>query len=277
MIRRQSLWVALIAMVFAVTSVSVGNVEARGRKKRRGKAKLTTKANVKALKELMGAFKFGMSHKEVVKVVTKQIKERYAEKIAATNDVYVQDKLRKKRNKEIQRFKKTLVSFKGKKGGWDVSMIDDQFKHGTDESMMVHWETHQGRNQRRFFFFHEGQLYKMFIALDTSALKEEQRNFVFFRTLMENRFGQGIVHDTGLTWQTKSFRVDALDKLAFYNAFCLIISDPRRTAQLESVRKERIKKGKGRNSVIQSITEEEGAEGPALNEGADTIDNLLKN
>jgi hypothetical protein len=272
--RSRSIWVALFAALFAITTLSAGDADAR--RKREKKAPAAAKVNTKALKELMGAFKFGMSKDGVIKVVTKQVTERYAEKISATSDVYKQDKLRRDRGKEIKRFKKSFVEFKGKKSGWDVSIIDDQFGHKTDESMMVLWETHQGRNQRRFFFFHDGRLYKMFIALDTSALKESQRTFAFFRTLMEQRFGTGEVNPRGITWKARSFTVEALDKQAFYGAFCLIISDPARSVAVAEARERANRGPRQQNSVIKSITEGEGEEGPGLDDGGNTIDNVLR-
>jgi len=160
MAHSRSLFVLILAALFAVTSLTAGDADARGKKRRKRakKPQITAKANVEALQELMGAFKFGMSHEQVIGVVSKQIAERYAEQISATSDVYKQDALRRKRDKEIKRTKKSLVKFEGKKSGWDVSIIDDQFAHRSEESMMVHWETHQGRNQRRFLFFFEGRL-----------------------------------------------------------------------------------------------------------------------
>lgn len=276
MTRSHSIWAAILAVIFVFTTFSNDADARRKRRKRAKKAAITAKANTKALRELMGAFKFGMTLDQVVNVLTKQIKERYAEQIAATNDVYKQDKLRKDQKKEIKQLRKSVVKFTGKKGGWDVSIIDDQFAHGTDESMMVYWETDRGRNQRRFFFFHEGKLYKMFIALDTSTLNDDQRNFAFFRNLMENRFGQGEVHDTGLSWRLRDIHVDALDKLSFYNAFCLVVTDPKRKARVLTTRKENAKAPKGRNSVIQAITEGEDDKGPGLDERSGVIDSILK-
>jgi hypothetical protein len=277
MTRSNSIWAVFLAAIFLLTTFS-GDADARRKSKRKTTKKpaITAKANVKALRELMGAFKFGMTLDQVVKVLTKQIKERYAEQISATNDVYQQDRLRKDQGKEIKRLRANVVEFTGKKGGWDVSIIDDQFVHGTGESMMVYWETDRGRNQRRFFFFHNGKLYKMFIALDTSNLNDDQRNFAFFRTLMENRFGQGEVHDTGLSWRLRDIHVDALDKLAFYSAFCLIVTDPKRQASVLISRKENAKAPKGRNSVIRSITADGNDQGPGLDERSNVIDSILK-
>lgn len=279
MVRRRSIWVLLLTAIFAVTTFSVGDADAE-RRKRRKKAKpaFKSKSHIKALKELMGAFRFGMSRDDVIEVVKTQISERYAERISNTNDVYRQDELRRKRDKEIQRMRDSLVEFDGKRSGWDVSIIDDQFQHSTEESMLIYWENFQGRNQRRFFFFFEGSLYKMFIALDTSSMKlrDDQKNFDFFQALMTARFGRGQATDQGMVWQGRSFRLDALNKLNFYSSFCMVISDPRRTNQVMALRKERKKAPKPRNAIIDSVTEGIDDGPPDLDEGAGVIDDILK-
>lgn len=282
MLRSRSPLVLLLAVIFAVTTLSSGDAEARRKKRKRAKNKktyVTSKAYIKELRELMGAFKFGMSREDVVSVIKKQIGERYAEQISNTNDVYRQDALRRKRDKEIERVSASRVEFEGKRSGWDVSIIDDQFAHGTEESMLVYWETDRGRNQRRFFFFFEGKLYKMFVALNTDSLKlrDEQKNFKFFRALMENRFGPGQTHDQGIAWEARSFRVDALNKLNFYSSFCLVIADPKTTRQVVALREERKKAPKPRNAIIDSVTESEGDEPLNLDEGAGVIDDILGN
>src|SRR5690606_10706081 len=105
---------------------------------------------------------------------------------------------------------------------------------GTDESMMVYWENVDGKDQRRFFFFHEGRLWKMFIALNSKSLKPSQRTFEFFQELMEARFGPGKVHyeerrgskeKSHLAWANSRVEVKAIDKLQFYGNFCLSIAD----------------------------------------------------
>ncbi len=281
MVRNHSIWALLLAAIFAVTTLSVSDADAKRKKRKRGKkakpAYVTSKAHINALRELMGAFKFGMSRDDVVKVVSKQISERYSERISNTSDVYRQDELRRKRDKEIERVRKSLIEFKGERSGWDVSIIDDQFAHRSEESMLVYWETFQGRNQRRFFFFFEGRLYKMFIALDTSSMKlaDDQKNFAFFRALMERRFGPGQAHDRGITWQARSFRVDALDKLSFYSSFCLVIADPKQTRSLLALREERKQAPKPSNPIIDAVTAGDDDPPISLDEGSGTIDDII--
>src|SRR6476659_9795641 len=60
-----------------------------------------TAEHKKALAELYGGFKFGMSKDEVVAVLQKQVDERYEDKIKATTDIAAQDRLRKDKKAEL--------------------------------------------------------------------------------------------------------------------------------------------------------------------------------
>lgn len=229
----------------------------------------------KALGELMGAFTFGMSKDEVLATLGKQIEERYAEQITGTSDVYQQDKLRKEKNKEVSRIKQSYVEFQGKKTGWDVSLIDEEFAHNTGESMLVYWENAGGKNQRRFFFFFEGKLWKMFIAIDTKQLAEDQRNFTFFRELMEARYGKGKVEGGRESWKTPEFEVQAVDKMAFYGAFGLLIQQPSVLKQIADTRTANAPEKKEKDNLIEVIKEKEG-QGPGLNDNKDAVDDIIK-
>ena len=228
----------------------------------------------KALAELMGAFTFGMSKDEVVATLSKQIEERYAEQLKATSDVYAQDKLRKEKGKEITRIKQSFVEFQGKKTGWDVSLIDEEFAHNTGESMLVYWENAGGKNQRRFFFFHEGKLWKMFIAIDTKQLPEDRRDFKFFRELMESRYGKGKFDGGRESWKTAEFEVQAVDKMAFYGAFALLIQQPSMIKVIAQVRADNAPAAKPKDQIIEVIREKEGG-GPGLDDNKDAVDAII--
>lgn len=237
------------------------------------------KLSERALGELMGPFKFGMTKQDVLKALSLKINERYKDRIAGTSDVYAQDKLRRDRQAEFDRIKKSFVEFQGKKTGWDVSIVDDQFGHKTDEAMMVHWENAAdgARDQRRFFFFHKDRLYKMFIALNSTSLKDEQRNFAYFQDLMEQRYGAGKVHaSTGtIEWKSATYRVLAVDKLSFYGSFCLVISDPQEDAALEGIRAAH-KKPKPENKVIKAVTaKDEKDQTPGLNDNRTGVETVV--
>ena len=238
--------------------------------------------NPKALADLMGPYKFGMTKQDVLKVLSREIGARYKERIANTVDVYQQDKLRRERQAELDRIKNSYIEFKTRKRtGWDVSIIDDQFAHETDESMMVHWENSadSGKDQRRFFFFHDGRLYKMVIALNSSMLKPEQKNFDFFKNLMVARYGAGrLVNDPNgryLEWKTHTYRVAAIDKLNFYGSFCLLIADPREEAALAPIRAA-AKPPKKDNKVIDAVIKDKDEKDPGLEDNKAAVDAVLK-
>src|SRR4051812_48892902 len=138
----------------------------------------------KALAELFGGFKFGMTKDEVIAVFAKQLDERYDEKIKATTDIAAQDQLRRDKKNEVSRLESSYITFDtAKPSPWDVSIIEDEFAHNTSESMLERWENQGGKNQRRFFFFYEGKLWKMFVSLDVSILPEDKKNFATFQSV----------------------------------------------------------------------------------------------
>jgi hypothetical protein len=229
----------------------------------------------KALAELLGAFKFGMSKDQVLGVLGKQINEKYAEKIKRTEDIYTQDKLRKAKKEELAHITKSYLEFKGQKTGWDVSIIDDQFARNTDEAMLVYWENTGGRNQRRFFFFFEGKLYKMFIALDSKQIADDQRNFKVFSSSMEGRFGPGLVDPTGEEWKTPSLEVKAVNRLRFYDAFCLVITNPRQAEAVAAVRKDHAPPPPKQDAIMKTVIEKDPNDQPGLDENNDAVDQII--
>ena len=275
--RTLSFWAILITVAFALTALGSGDAEAKRKKrKKRKKAQVVHKIDQRALGELMGPFKFGMSKKKVTNILASEIKKRYDAQIKDTNDVYAQDKLRRKQQKELARISKSYTQFKGKKTGWDVSIIDDQFGHKTDESMLVYWENVDGKDQRRFFFFHDGQLYKMFVALNSSMLKDDQRTFDYFKTIMVGRYGKGsVVEENGkrvaLEWRTRKYHVKAIDKLEFYGSFCLMVADPAREKTLIALRAAG-KPDKKSSPIIDTMLEkDDGSSDPSLDENAAAV------
>jgi hypothetical protein len=274
-------------LIVAVTldgSASAGNK--RAKKKVAEQKKKSAPVNEEALAELMGPYRFGMTKEQVLKKLGDEIRERYKEQIQETADVYQQDKLRVRRDEEIARIRDSYLAFDGKRTGWDVSIIDDQFAHRTGESMMVYWENIDGKDQRRFFFFADGKLYKMFIALNSSVLKDQQKSFAYFQHIMEERYGEGDVqyvtdkegNETpyGLSWRSSKYLVRALDKLDFYGSFCVSVADNAVEKRL-AVARAAVKKPPKKNTVIESVVTKDGQdEKPDLRENEKAVDNLIK-
>jgi len=240
------------------------------------KAPPVSAENKKKLEERMAGFKFGMSKDEILAVLEKQISEKYDEKLKSTTDVAAQDRIRKDRKTELARVKSTYVTFDaGKPSPWDVSIIEEEFAHGTDEAMMERWENEGGKNNRRFFLFHQGKLWKMFISLDVSVLPEDKKNFDSFLAVMTGQFGPGDVEGSTITWTTPTLEVRAVDKLKTYDAIGLALEDPSVKKDLLALRETKAPPKKGTSSVINAVVDKDNSDHPDIKGNSGAVDAVI--
>lgn len=241
------------------------------------KAPPVSAAHKKALAELYAGFKFGMTKDEVIAVFSKQLDERYDEKIKATTDIAAQDRLRRDKRNEVNRLEGSYISFEtSKPSPWDVSIIEDEFAHNTSEAMLERWENQGGKNHRRFFFFYEGKLWKMFVSLDVSILPEDKKNFAEFRQRMESKYGPGDVEDGRITWRTAEFDVRAIDKLKTYDALALVIEEPRTKKELVALREAKAPPKKETNAVIKAVIDPKQTDRPDVKANSNAVDEVIR-
>jgi len=231
----------------------------------------------KALAELYGGFKFGMTRDEVIGVFSKQLDERYDESIKATTDITAQDRLRRDKKTEVNRLQSSYISFEaGKPSPWDVSIVEDEFAHNTGEAMLERWENQGGKNQRRFFFFYEGKLWKMFLSLDVSILSEDSKNFETFKKAMEGKYGAGDVDGSTITWRTDAFDVRAIDKLKTYDTLALVIEDPKVRRELEATREAKAPPRRETNPVIKAVIDTDHTDHPDPKANSNAVDTVIR-
>jgi hypothetical protein len=237
---------------------------------------MVTADHKKALAEKFAGFKFGMTKDEILKVLQKQIDDRFEEKIKATTDVAAQDKLRKEKKSELARTSGTFVKFDGKKTGWDVSIVEGEFAHGTGESMMERWENDGGKNNRRFFFFKDEKLWKMYISLDVSMIPEEKRNFDTFKGVMEGQYGKGGIEGGTISWRAGEFDARAVDRLKDYGALGLVVEDPKVRNELVSAREAVAPKKAETPSVIKAVIDVEGKDHPDVKSNTGAVEAVIQ-
>jgi hypothetical protein len=232
----------------------------------------------KALMELYGGFKFGMTKDDVLGVLQKQIDERYEDKIKATTDITTQDRLRKDKKAELARSSSTYVSFDGHKTGWDVSIIENEFAHNTGESMMERWENEGGKNNRRFFFFKDGKLWKMFVSLDVSVLPEDKKNFATLEQYMEQKYGAGDIDiESGqITWRAGEFDARAVDRLKDYDAIGIAIEDPKVRTEVLAEREQHAPPKKETPAVIKAVLDTDGKDHPDVKSNGGAVDAVIQ-
>ncbi len=233
--------------------------------------------NQKKLEEKMAGFKFGMSKDEILAGLEKQIADRYDEKLKATTDVAAQDRIRKEKKTELARVKSTYVTFDAKKESpWDVSIVEGEFAHDTEESMMERWENDGGKNNRRFFFFYQGKLWKMFISLDVSILPEDKQNFDTLQQVMTANYGAGDIEPGVITWTMPKLHVRAVDKLRTYDAIGLVLEDPTVMKDLLALREAKAPPKRETSATIKAVLDPENKDKPDVKQNGNAVDAVIK-
>lgn len=230
----------------------------------------------KALAEKFAGFKFGMTKDEVLAVLQKQINERFEEQIKATEDTAKKDKLRRDKKSELARTASTYVDFNGTKTGWDVSIIENEFAHNTGESMMERWENDNGKNQRRFFFFYNQKLWKMYISLDVSMIPEDKRNFDTFKSVMENQYGKGGIDNGTIAWRAGEFDVRAVDRLKDYGALGLVLEDPKVRSEVVALRESKAPPKHETPSVIKAVIDTDNKDHPDVKSNSGAVEGVIE-
>jgi hypothetical protein len=275
-LRRLTFAAALGLAAAAAAPAALAGPEHRSIPKPR-KAMAVSAEHRKALAKLTGGYKFGMTRDEVIAVFSKQLDEEYDERIKATTDIPTQDRLRRDKKNEVNRLQQSYISFDdGKPSPWDVSIVDAEFAHNTGEAMLERWEKQGGLNQRRFFFFFDGKLWKMFISLDLSILPEDERNFAAFEEKMERAYGPGEVESNRIIWRTADIEARAIDKLKSYGMLAVVIEDSSVRRQVDATREAKAPPRHEGNGVIRAVIDKDNTDHPNVKANSDTIDTVIR-
>ena len=152
----------------------------------------------------------------------------------------------------------------------------DEFGHGTGESMMERWENDDGKNNRRFFFFKDEKLWKMYISLDVSMIPEEKRNFDTFKGVMEGQYGKGAVDGGTIKWRAGEFDARAVDRLKDYSALGLVLEEPKVRDSLLAEREAIAPKKAETPSVIKAVIDPEGKDHPDVKSNSGAVEAVIQ-
>ena len=252
----------------AICVVALGSSPALAKgKKGGGGGSKARAADSRAVGELAGKFKWGMTPEEAQKVISDGIHAKYAEMIKKELDVYKQDQLRKDETDEVQKVKDSYVKFDGITPGtkeWGTSIVQSEFAPRNDESMMTLWE----KDQRRFLFFWHDKLYKQYIAFNAEHPVFAGKSFDDFAKLIQNRYGPAEMKFTQmktksdmkldhLEWPASGdYQLYAIDQSEFYGNFCLVLFQPSVAKQVDAARTEHNTKPAHGNALIDAVTQQ---------------------
>jgi len=274
--------IASIACVFFViagvggTYAAAAPKKGKAAKKEKEKVKEASEQTRKAIGELAGRYKWGMSPQEVIDLIAGDIKKAYEEKIKKASSPLDQDRLRAEMGNEIQKVKDSYVRFDGQRTSWDISIVDREFAHRNGESMLVYWEP----TQRRFLFFYQDKLWKQFIALNAELF--EGKTFNEFADMVAARYGEPkrvtSVDSRGrevldhLEWPPAGdFLLRAVDHTNLYGNYCLVLAQK---SVLDIIEKRRAENNpdSGRKSGVDQFFK--GKAGDLRDTNADVVDQI---
>jgi len=257
-----------------------GVVEAKAKpkkkaaKKQEALPKVATKETTVAIEKLMGIFKWGMTSQQVMNQLEKDVRAEMEPVIKNTADPLAQDRVRREMMEKLKEIKQRYTKFEGKATPWDVSLVDKEFAHKNNESM-VHVFT---KKDRRFFFFHNDKLWKLYIAFNSDLY--EGKSFEDFAGAMETRFGRaqrkfavtlkGEQKMSHLSWPPSPTTIlRAIDETGFYGNFCLVLTDKNELPVVRSGRKVNSPKREYSDPLIDAVTKDGGTEGTGTGGGED--------
>jgi hypothetical protein len=270
--RIQSILCLALGLSFLLPVLADGKSK---RKRRRAKVVKVEKASQEttvAVTKLMAPFKWGMSVDEVRKQLIKDVKEEYTPTIDKIKEPLEQDKVRREMLTKVDELEKGLVTFSGTRTPWDVSIIEKEFAHRNTESMMFRW----GQRDRRFYFFHNDRLWKIYIAFNADLF--EGKTFDDFAMVMQARFGsyqkkmgttvKGEKVLDHLYWPVVEKTVlRALDNTAFYGNFCMVLINKNEEAIVAQGRALNSPKKEG-SSLVKAVA---GGKGSSDQDSNDNI------
>ena len=272
----------------ALVGITLGSPLAFAKKKEAAPAtapaapapKIAGEQTSKAVLKLMGNFKWGMTSAEAIKQVTDGLSATYNERIKAEHIAAKQDAIRAELNEALAKLKDGHVLFDGHKTGWDVSLVDKEFAHGNDESMLVLGE----KDQRRFLFFWNDKLWKQFVAFNADHEKFKGKSFDDFSDIIQGAYGPSSVtfkkQRTSdeqtfdhLEWKLAGdFELWAIDMTTLYNNFCLSVMQKSVLPEIERSRKEHSQDThRGSQSLVDAVTQPEKTAG---DENVDIVEQI---
>lgn len=131
--------------------------------------KLTASLGVGAL---IKGFEWGMSPDAVLAKLGESINKYFDDQLKETKDPMGQDRIRKDRSEQINELKKGHIKFtSSSKHKWGVSLIQYEFADDNNEEMI--W-VKEGQQLRKFYFFKDGQLWKIVYAFNKEKWPDKE-------------------------------------------------------------------------------------------------------
>lgn len=203
----------------------------------------------------LGDLRWGMSKDEVLKLLKRRIQNEFQAQVKQERDAVRQDALYQESIERFRRVTQGYVVFDTRKNGWDVSPVADEFRRGTDESMLMVDDP----AARDLYFFIRGRLWKWYRELKPGrALGNDfDQAIEVFRAQLgpaeakKQTRSEGGEAFPGLSWSDPNTRVTLIRRGP---DTCIIFEDKATLLELAHLRANAVPRGdKNANSVLDTV------------------------
>ena len=233
---------------------------------------------------LMNGLTWGMTKDQVIEAIKLDIKNKYWPQIQAeVDDAVAEQNLRTRMERDQQRFVDTCIEFTGQETPWNVSMIDTEYAHSTQEVMCKY----DRGDSTDYLFFIRGKLWKIFRAL-SSGITGAAMTFDEMRAQMESQFGPGEgvpkvnPYSLAVTTVTVKWRDSATEMqmrwLEIYGVFVIVLAERATEGNLANLRGSALSPGEARaqemdeGGLTQAVTQ-----GTVVDDNQDVVQRLRGN
>jgi hypothetical protein len=232
------------------------------------------------LARVLGDIQWGDSKSQVLEKIKAQRMETLTKDKKLRKDPRKMQLARKKALDWHERVSDSYVRFEGKRTGYEASIVQTHYTERNGESML----RAKDKVAQRFFFFMDGQLYKLVVAYDHDYLKGV--GFESFAAQAARTYGRPVSTEYAelmgeeelvkVTWQDKTNILDIENYQEFFGTYAMVFSDRARVERLQAAKRNFGGSDKTNEEVISgevaALTRNEGGD-----KNKDVVDSIVGN
>jgi hypothetical protein len=231
-------------LTFSLDEVSEGVADTHGKAQR-----VTIEASLDGLQ-------WGMTKPALLALLKQRIRVDFEKQIKAERDIVRQDALYQEAQQRYLSIRSGFVAFDGRKTGWDVSPLVDEFRHGSGESLLVV----DDEQAREHYFFINGRLWKWYRELKPGAWDGAGADYDRMAARLRSAFGAAKPQQqrrneagtplTGAVFEDERSSVTLLKRGA---ETCLVYEERATLAHLAMLREKALPRGPKQNGALDMI------------------------
>lgn len=225
-----------------------------------------SKKKDKGLAEALEPITWGDTRKQVIEKLKQQKVDKLRENKKLRRDRVAMQRERRRIIQWAEKVDESYVRFDGGKSGYEVSLVSGHYTDNNGESML----RARDKVAQRFFFFIDGQLYKMMVAYHQDYLKGV--GFEAFAAQTARKYGRPVSTEYAelygeeelaqVTWRDNLSTLDIENQREFFGTFTMVFTDRQRLKKLQARNRAFGGSDKGDadavSSEVASLTREEG-------------------